>query len=112
MKPPIFVRELSEKERERLEAGLRSKDAFVMRRLPYGCEIAPSGALQDPRHLESVGRGYTAALWRPLVKLCGDEALEHLHKQPARHHTLCEEDLEGCRVLSGYLLSHESEPRL
>jgi len=26
MKPPIFVRELSEKERERLEAGLRSKD--------------------------------------------------------------------------------------
>jgi transposase len=32
MKPPIFVRELSENERERLEAGLRSKDSFVMRR--------------------------------------------------------------------------------
>ena len=32
MKPPIFVRELSKKEREQLEAGLRSKDAFVMRR--------------------------------------------------------------------------------
>jgi transposase len=32
MKPPIFVRELSTKEREALEAGLRSKDAFVLRR--------------------------------------------------------------------------------
>ena len=35
MKPPIFVRELSENERERLEDGLRSKDAFAMRR----CQI-------------------------------------------------------------------------
>jgi Homeodomain-like domain len=32
MKPPIFVRSFSEEEREALEAGLRSKDAFVMRR--------------------------------------------------------------------------------
>ncbi len=33
MKPPIFVRSFSqEEEREALEAGLRSKDAFVLRR--------------------------------------------------------------------------------
>ena len=32
MKPPIFVRTLSKDERKRLEAGLRSKDAFVLRR--------------------------------------------------------------------------------
>jgi transposase len=32
MKPPIFVRSLSQEEREALEAGLRSKDAFVVRR--------------------------------------------------------------------------------
>ncbi len=32
MKAPIFVRSFSEKERERLEAGLRSKDAFTLRR--------------------------------------------------------------------------------
>jgi hypothetical protein len=32
MKPPIFVRTLSKKEREALEAGLRSSEAFVMRR--------------------------------------------------------------------------------
>jgi hypothetical protein len=28
MKPPIFVRQLSQNEKEQLEAGLRSKDAF------------------------------------------------------------------------------------
>jgi hypothetical protein len=32
---PIFVRELSNKKREALEAGLRSSDAFVLRR----CQI-------------------------------------------------------------------------
>jgi transposase len=32
MKPPIFVRSFSEVERERLEAGLRSKDTFTLRR--------------------------------------------------------------------------------
>jgi hypothetical protein len=35
MKPPIFVRTLSKDERKRLEAGLRSSDAFVLRR----CQI-------------------------------------------------------------------------
>ncbi len=35
MKEPIFVNALSEDEREALEAGLRSKDAFVLRR----CQI-------------------------------------------------------------------------
>jgi transposase len=32
MKAPIFVRSFSEKERERLQAGLRSKDTFTLRR--------------------------------------------------------------------------------
>ena len=32
MKPPIFVRTLSKDERERLKAGLRSKDTFTLRR--------------------------------------------------------------------------------
>ena len=32
MKPPIFVCTLSKDERERLEASLRSKDAFTLRR--------------------------------------------------------------------------------
>ncbi len=32
MKPPIFIRTLSKDERKQLEAGLRSKDAFTLRR--------------------------------------------------------------------------------
>ncbi len=32
MKPPIFVRSFSKEEREALQAGLRSKDAFTLRR--------------------------------------------------------------------------------
>ena len=32
MRPPIFVRSLSDTEKEQLETALRSKDAFVLRR--------------------------------------------------------------------------------
>src|SRR5919112_305608 len=32
MRPPIFVRSLSDTEKEQLQTALRSKDAFVMRR--------------------------------------------------------------------------------
>jgi transposase len=39
MREPIFVRTLSEKEREASEAGLRSSDAFVLRR----CQILLAG---------------------------------------------------------------------
>jgi transposase len=55
MKPPIFVRSLSENERESLEAGLRSKDAFVMRR----CQIllASSRGLSPPKIALSLGCG-------------------------------------------------------
>ena len=53
MKPPIFVRELSNKEREALEAGLRSSDAFVLRR----CQIllASSKGERPPRIAENLG---------------------------------------------------------
>src|SRR5918995_4027932 len=55
MKPPIFVRELSENERKSLEAGLRSKDAFVLRR----CQIllASSRGQSPPKIARSLGCG-------------------------------------------------------
>jgi transposase len=40
MRPPIFVRTLSEAERQALEQGLRSKDAYVLRR----CQILLASA--------------------------------------------------------------------
>lgn len=55
MKPPIFVRTLSKKERKALEAGLRSSDAFVLRR----CQIllASSRGEHSPRIAENLGCG-------------------------------------------------------
>ena len=40
MKPPLFVRPLTDAERDRLEAGLRSPEAFVLRR----CQILLASA--------------------------------------------------------------------
>jgi transposase len=52
MKPPIFVRELSKEEHEALEAGLRSSDAFVLRR----CQIllASSKGERPPQIAENL----------------------------------------------------------
>jgi transposase len=55
MKPPIFVGTLSEEERKALEAGLRSSDAFVLRR----CQIllASVRGERPPRIAENLGCG-------------------------------------------------------
>jgi transposase len=55
MKPPIFVRTLSKQERQELESGLRSSDAFVLRR----CQILLASARREhpPRIAENLGCG-------------------------------------------------------
>jgi transposase len=53
MKPPIFVRSFSEEEREALEAGLRSKDAFVLRRSQI--LLASSRGKSPPKIAASLG---------------------------------------------------------
>jgi transposase len=55
MKTPIFVRSLSEKERETLQAGLRSKDAFTLRRSQM--LLASSRGDEVPRIAENLGCG-------------------------------------------------------
>jgi transposase len=55
MKPPIFVRTLSENERQRLEAGLRSKDAFTLRRSQM--LLASSRGDEVSRIAENLGCG-------------------------------------------------------
>jgi transposase len=59
MKPPIFVRELSKQEREDLQAGLRSRETFVMRR----CQIllASARGLSPPKIARSLGCGSQTA---------------------------------------------------
>lgn len=53
MRPPVFVRALTETERERLEAGLRSQDPYVLRR----CQIllASARGAWVPRIAEMLG---------------------------------------------------------
>jgi transposase len=53
MRPPIFVRELTKKERDRLEVGLRSKDLYVLRR----CQILLASARGEwvPRIAATLG---------------------------------------------------------
>ncbi len=58
MKPPIFVRKLSKEQREALEAGLRSKDAFVLRRSQI--LLASSRGESPPRIAASLGCGSQA----------------------------------------------------
>ena len=55
MKTPIFVRSFSKEEREALQAGLRSKNAFTLRR----CQVllANSRGEHSPRIAESLGCG-------------------------------------------------------
>jgi transposase len=55
MKPPIFVRSLSEEERETLQAGLRSKDAFTLRRSQM--LLASSKGNEVPQIAENLGCG-------------------------------------------------------
>jgi len=55
MKPPIFVRKLSTQERKALQSGLRSSNAFVLRR----CQILLASARGEiaPRIAENLGCG-------------------------------------------------------
>jgi transposase len=55
MKPPIFVRTLSKDERERLEARLRSKDTFVLRRSQM--LLASSRGEHAPQIAKNLGCG-------------------------------------------------------
>jgi transposase len=59
MKPPIFVRPISEEEREALQAGLHSSNAFVLRR----CQIllASSKGERPPRIAENLGCAHQTA---------------------------------------------------
>jgi transposase len=55
MKPPIFVGTLSNDERKRLEAGLRSKDAFTLRRSQM--LLASYRGNEAPQIAENLGCG-------------------------------------------------------
>jgi transposase len=92
MKPPIFVRELSEKERERLEAGLRSKDAFVLRR----CQILLASARGESPPKIARSLGCASQTVRNAIRAFNerglDEALTPGSSRPKRVHAAFDEE--------------------
>ena len=90
IKPPIFVREPSKNERERLEAGLRSKDAFVMRR----CQIllASERGESPPKIARSLGCASQTV--RNAIRAFNERGLEALtpgSSRPKRVHAAFDE---------------------
>ena len=100
MKPPIFVRTLSNDERKQLEAGLRSKDTFTLRR----CQILLASSRGDevPQIARNLGCGQQTA--RDAIHAFNERglgALEPGSSRPRRTHqaALDEKSAEAVREI-------------
>jgi DNA-binding CsgD family transcriptional regulator len=85
MKRPIFVRPLTDAERESLEAGLRSSDAFTLRR----CQILLASA--DGQNAYQIARnlGCNPQTVRNAIHKLNEEGLsETLRRGSNRPHTV------------------------
>jgi transposase len=84
MRPPIFVRSLTTAERRALEAGLRSADAFVLRR----CQIVLASArAQAPPHIAQ-HLGCNDQTVRNAVRAFNTAGLACLRRRSSRPHTV------------------------
>ena len=100
MKRPIFVRPLSDAERETLEAGLRSPDAFTLRR----CQILLASA--DGHNAYQIARnlGCNPQTARNAIHKFNEEGLEEALRRgsnrPHRvHRTFDEKGMEALREM-------------
>jgi transposase len=104
MRPPIFVREVTEGERGRLEEGLRSADAFVVRR----CQILLASDRGEwvPRIAEMLGCNDQTV--RNVVKRFEQDGLDAcLTRRSSRAHTIhAKVDAVGCEQIRALL--HQS----
>ena len=85
MRRPIFVRPLSDAEREALEDGLRSKDAFVLRR----CQILLHSARGENAYQIAHSLGCDSQTARTAIKRFNEGGLqEALRKRSSRPNTI------------------------
>jgi transposase len=84
MKPPIFVRCLTEEERTTLEGGLRSADAFVLRR----CQILLASARQEPPLAIARALGCDDQTVRNAIHAFNERGPAALRKRSSRPHTI------------------------
>jgi transposase len=96
MKPPIFVRTLSEEEHEILKQGLRSSDSFVLRRSQI--LLASARGEHPPRIAENLGCGsQTVRNAIHAFNAHGLDALKPRSSRPRHLRTAFEE--EGAKAL-------------
>ena len=99
MKPPIFVRTLSKEERKRLEGGLRSKDAFVLRRSQI--LLASARGETSPRIARSLG--CSSQTVRDAIHNFNERGLDAVVAKPSRprrtHAAFDEESAEAIREM-------------
>ena len=97
MKPPIFVRPLSDAERNTLEAGLRSPDAFTLRR----CQILLASADGQNAYQIAGNLGCNPQTVRNAIHIFNQEGLqEALQRGSNRPHTIHRSfDEEGAEAL-------------
>jgi transposase len=84
MKRPIFVRPLTDAERQQLEAGLRSSNAFTMRR----CQILLASARGELAPQIAHHLGCDAQTVRNAIKTFNQSGLAALGKGSSRPHTI------------------------
>jgi transposase len=103
MRPPIFVRSLSDTEKEQLETALRSKDAFAMRRaqIILASDRGDRGE-RAPRIARSLGCGSQTA--RDAIHDFNERGLAALAAKSSRpKRTRDAFDEEGAEALRGLL---------
>ncbi len=97
MKPPIYVRPLTDAERNTLEAGLRSPDAFTLRR----CQILLASADDQNAYQIAANLSCNPQTVRNAIHIFNEEGLrEALRRGSKRPHTIDRSfDEEGALAL-------------
>lgn len=106
MRPPIYIRPLTDEERQRIEAGLRSSDAFVLRR----CQILLASARKQKPPDIADALGCDDQTVRNVIADFHERGLACLQPRSSRPHTIATAfSEEGQHQLKAML--HQS-PRL
>lgn len=84
MKPPLYVRPLSDDERDALKAGLRSSDAFTFRR----SQILLASSRGDPPPAIARQLGCASQTVRNTIKAFNERGIAALQERSHRNHTI------------------------
>src|SRR5262245_65498495 len=103
MHPPLFIRALTPAEREQLQAGLRSADAFTLRR----CQILLASAAGQRPRLIAANLGCSAGTVRNAITAFHAEGLRCLAEKSSRPKT-AQPLLDPGRHDELHLLPHQS----